>query len=136
MIVETVLAEIAGRLDTIDRLNVFPFWAKKVPVPGVTVGLPERIEFDQTYGRGLDKMTVPIIVMVGMVSDRSSAKELGAYMDGSGARSFKAVLDADGWESCDSVIVVECAPDTYSSGGVILLGAEFKVDVFGEGAGS
>lgn len=133
MIVEDVLAEIAARLDTITGLNVFPFWAKKVPVPGVTVGLPEGIEFDQTYGRGLDKMSVPIIVMVGMVSDRASAKELGAYMDGSGARSFKAKLNAGPWTACDEVIVRSVAPDTYSSGGVILLGAEFMTDVYGMG---
>lgn len=136
MIVETVLAEVAGQLDTIPKLNVFPFWAKKVPVPGVTVGLPELIEFDQTYGRGLDRMRVPILVMVGLVSDRASAKELSAYMDGSGDRSFKAVLNGHTWTSCDDVMVTSCEPGTYSSAGVILLGAEFTVDIYGQGESS
>lgn len=135
MIVEAVSAEVASVLGTIPQLNTFPYWAKKVPVPGVTVGLPELIEYDQTYGRGLDKMRLPILVMVGMVSDRSSAKQLGAYMDGEGPRSFKAVLNGHTWESCDDVMVAACEPDTYSSGGVILLGAEFTVDVFGQGQG-
>lgn len=135
MIVEEVSAEIAAVLDTIPQLNTFPYWAKKVPVPGVTVGLPESIEYDQTYGRGLDKMTVPLLVLVGLVSDRASAKELGAYMDGEGARSFKAVLNGHIWTSCDDVFVASCQPDTYSSGGVALLGAEFKVDVYGQGQG-
>lgn len=134
MIVTAVLQEIADLLDEIPGLNVFPYWVKKVPVPGATVGLPSEIEYDQTYGRGLDKMTVPIIVLVGMVSAKASAAELNAYMDGSGARSIKWNLNgARDWASCDDVVVRSVIPDTYSSGGVVLLGAEFTVDVYGKG---
>lgn len=134
MIYQLVAQEITTRLETIPKLNGFPFWVKKVPVPGFTVGLPELINYDQTYGRGLDKITLPIVVLVGLVSSEQSARDVMAYTDGSGPRSFKAVLNSvDDWESCDDVIVTEAAPDTYSSGGVLLLGAEFKVDVFGRG---
>lgn len=136
MIIADVAAELAERLQTIPKLNGFPYWVKKVPVPGFTVGLPERIEYDQTYGRGLDKITFPVLVLVGMVSSAQSARDLDAYMDGSGARSFKAVLNPTGWSSCDDVFVVTAVPDTYLSGGVTLLGAEFTVDVYGQGATS
>ena len=136
MIITEVLAEIADQLDTIPKLNVFPFWAKKVPVPGATVGPPEKIEFDQTYGRGSDKMTVPILVLVGAVSSEQSIRDLSAYMDGEGARSFKVVLNGYEWTTCDDVMVTECVPDTYTSGGVTLLGAEFTALITGQGVAS
>lgn len=136
MNVTEVLAEIAARLDTIPKLNVFPYWAKKVPVPGVTVGLPERIEYDQTKGRGSDACDVPVIVLVGAVSSAASARELNLYMDGDGDRSFAAVLDSGPWESCDDVHVVSAEPGAFDSGGVTLLGAEFTLRVFGQGATS
>lgn len=136
MIIHEVATEITERLGTIPKLNGFPYWIKKVPVPGFTVGLPELIEYDQTYGRGLDKITFPILVLVGQVSSAQSARDLEAYMDGSGARSFRAVMDAEPWQSCDDVFILSAEPDTYVSGGVTLLGAEFTVQVHGQGATS
>lgn len=133
MKIRLVAQEMTVRLETITKLNGFPYWIKKVPVPGFTIGLPERIAYDQTYGRGLDKITFPVLVVVGPVSSEQAARDLEAYMDGSGPRSFKQILNPPGWESCDDVCVTEAVPDTYMSGGVFLLGAEFTVDVHGQG---
>jgi hypothetical protein len=136
MIISAVRAEIRERLMTIPKLNGFDYNVKKVPVPGFTIGPPELIEYDQTYGRGQDRMRLPLLVLVGLISAEASERELEAYMDGEGARSFKAILNPSGWTSCDDVFVTSCEPDTYESGGVTLLGAEFTLIVCGEGAPS
>jgi hypothetical protein len=136
MIIAMVMKEIADQVDTIPGLNVFDFWVKKMPVPGATVGLPTRVGYDKTYGRGSDSIDVPLLVMVGAVDAASSARALMTYMDGSGPRSVKAVLEAHEWTTCDEVVVAEAAPDVYSSGGVLLLGAEFTLEVLGQGISS
>jgi hypothetical protein len=132
-----VMAEIGAKLGAIDKLNVFPYQADKVTPPAAIVGLPEQINYDLTYGRGSDRMpAVPVFLLVGKLSDRSSHKELAAYADGSGPRSIKATLDstdANQYTSCSTVTVTSCEFDTYTSAGVQLLGAQFSVDITGEG---
>lgn len=133
MIIENVMKEIGDAIDTIPMLERFDFWVGKVPVPGFTVGLPEETVYDQTYGRGSDTLTVPVVVLVGKVDNQSAARQLMAYMDGSGPRSFKAVLEAHSWTTCDDVMLASAEPGAYSSGGVALLGAEFMLTVLGQG---
>lgn len=88
-----VMDEVAARVDTIDGLRVSAFPPDQVQPPAAVVTYPEEYLFDETYGRGMDRLTLPVIVMVGRVSDRKSRDQLAAYCDGSGARSLKAVLE-------------------------------------------
>jgi hypothetical protein len=134
--VKAVRDEIAAKLAAIDGLRVFPYDVDKVPPPGAVIGLPERIDFDQTYGRGSDKITLPLWVMVARSDSRSADAELSAYLDGSGTKSIKAAVDSSDsntYEACDTVTVTVAEPDFYGSGGVPLLGAEFTVDIHGRG---
>jgi hypothetical protein len=135
VIVRDVSEEIVLAIkSSIGQLNGFHYTVGKVPVPGFTVGPPELIDYDQTYGRGYDKITLPIIFLVGKNDSRSAASQLDAYLDGDGPRSVKAALEAHEFTTCDDVRVVKAVPATYTSGGVDLLGAEFTVDVYGTGA--
>lgn len=131
-----VMAELGTKLDTIPQLNVFPYEADKVTPPAAIVGLPETLTFDATYGRGSDTMTLSVFLLVGKLSDRASNAALSAYANGSGARSIKAILDStddNTYTSCDEVTVKSVEFDSYTSGGVTLLGAEFTVDIAGKG---
>lgn len=137
MNVSEVRAEIGVKLGVITGLRVFPYTVKKVPPPGAIVGMPGVITYDQTYGRGSDRITLPLWVMVAHVDARSAEADLDAYMDGSGTRSVKAAVDSSNtnpYSSCDTVTVTTAEPDFYTSGAVLLLGAEFTVDITGSGS--
>jgi hypothetical protein len=135
MIVDDVTKEISSKLEAIG-LRAFAWNVGKVTPPGAVVGLPDTIDYDQTYGRGSDKMTIPVWVMVSRASDRAAHSELAAYLDGVGAKSVKVALDStdtNTYEWCDEVTVTTAEPGAYSSGGVEMLGAEFTVDIAGKG---
>lgn len=91
-----VMDELAARIETIDGLQVFSFPPDNVAVPAAVVTYPEAYDYDATYSRGSDRLTIPMVVMVGKASDRSSRDQLSAYADGSGARSIKAVVEGVG----------------------------------------
>lgn len=136
MIVKDVMDELSTKLDGIEGLRPYPYWVDSVSPPAALVALPDDVGFDETYGRGADRMRFPVLVLVGAVSDRASHAEVSAYMDGSGAKSVKATLDSSStntYTSCDVVRVASAATDRYKSGGVTFLGVEFIVEVFGQG---
>lgn len=137
MDVADVMAEIGSKLETIDGLRVFPYDVAKIPPPGAVVALPESVDFDATYGRGSDEMTIPVFVMVARTDSRSAHLELGAYLNGSGTKSVKAVVDSTNsntYTACDTVTVTRAEPGYYTSGGVEMLGAEFTVHITGTGS--
>jgi hypothetical protein len=136
MNVTDVSEELAAKLRQITNLRVTAYHPDKVNVPAAFPDLPETVDYDQTYGRGLDAMTVPIIVMVGRVNDRASHEALQAYMDGFGPRSIKANVDSaagNDYISCHDVCVQSCTPMIYTSNGINYLAAEFPTRVIGKG---
>lgn len=137
MNVQAVMEEIGSKLEAIVGLRVFPYNVGKLPPPGAIVGLPDEIAFDKTYGRGVDKMTFPLWVMVARASDRAANHELTAYLSGSGPKSVKQAVNSsptNTYTSCHTVIATRAETGAYTSGGVDLLGAEFQLDVTGNGA--
>lgn len=127
----SVMAALATELDKIDGLRVYGWPADQVAAPAAVVGYPSTYSFDQTFGRGSDRMTIPVFVLVGRVDDRTARDVLGAYVDGSGAKSVKAKVEAGSYSAMDSVRVVDVEFLAVSVGGVEYLAAEFSVDVFG-----
>lgn len=137
MDVKAVAEELAGKLDAIDGLRAFGYPVAQLPFPGAIVGLPDEIQFDQTYGRGSDAMTFPVWVMVGRADERAAVLELLPYLDGAGDKSVKTALDnttTNTYTECDTVTVTTAVPGTYSYNGVDAFGAEFTVQVTGSGA--
>lgn len=132
-----VMAEMAEKLGTITGLRVTPYRPDSLAPPAAFPDLPERITFDGTYRRGMDQLTMPVVVVVGRVSDRASHKEILAYAAGSGPSSFKAKLDSsttNTYTACDTVTVktVDFVYVTLSA--VNYLAAEFSVDIAGSGS--
>lgn len=137
MNIQDIMDEIGQKLAAIPKLRVYQYNVDKLPPPGAIVGLPETIDFDATYGRGSDSLTIPVWVMVARASAQAAGAQLAAYLDGTGARSVKAAVDSSStntYSSCDTVTVQRAVPDGYISGGVELLGAEFTVHVAGSGS--
>lgn len=131
-----VMDEVADRLRTIDGLRVYAYPADAVAPPAAVVTYPDEYVFDATFGRGMDTMTLPVIVMVGKVSDRASRDRVAAYCAGGGAGSVKAAVEADDPApvAYDTARVQAIDFDILMVGQVEYLGATFTIDIAGTGA--
>lgn len=99
MDVGTVMQQVADRLDTITDLRVHAHPMKKVTAPAAMVAYPSTYDYDGTYGRGMDTMTLNVVVWVGGLDDRSVRDKISTYLAGSGSASVKAVLEAEPTEA-------------------------------------
>lgn len=127
------MKEVAARLDTITGLRVFSHPVDKVDPPTAVVSLPE-ITFDATYGRGCDRLSLPVVLAVGKVVDRAARDNLAPFIAGSGATSFKAVLEGFTPASFDTVRVQGATPDVITWSGIEYLAYTFTLDILGSGA--
>lgn len=135
MNVTDVMQQLADQLGTIPEINVYAYTVDKPEAPAAVVSLPESIDFDQTYGRGSDEITIPVFVLVSRVSDHSAHRAIAEYADGSGARSVKQVIEAGTYTACDTVTVARVSDfDFIEWGGPSFLVAEFTLDITGSGS--
>jgi len=129
-----VMDAVSNRLDTIAGLRCFAYPTAKLTPPAAIVSYPETVTFDETYGRGMDRMTLPVVVVAGKVSDRSARNALGAYCDGTGAASFKAVLESGAYSAFHTVRVAGIEFDTVTIAGTDYIAAMFSLDISGSGS--
>lgn len=135
MNLDEVMIEVAKRLDTIEGLRVADHGVDVVNPPHAIVSLPQ-ITFDETYGRGADRYTLPVILAIGKVVNRASRDNLAPYVAGSGVKSFKQVLEDETvpYAAFDSLRVQSIEFDVISWGAVEYLTATFTLDIAGSGA--
>lgn len=133
MILGDVMDALAVRLDTIAGLRVHAYPPDTIAPPAAVVTYPGAIDFDGTYGRGMDSLELPVIVLVGKVSDRASRDAISRYADGSGSASIKAVLESGTYTAFDSIRVSKCTFDVIAIGAVEYLAATFTVSLTGSG---
>lgn len=129
-----VMQAVSDRLDTIDGLRCFAYPPGTVSPPAAVVSYPDTYTYDETYGRGMDRLKLPVVVVVGKVSDRSARNQLGAYVDGSGAASVKAVLESGTYTAFDSVRVESVEFDVVTIAGTDYMAGLFTLDIAGSGA--
>lgn len=134
VILNNVIDQIGTQLDTIAGLRVYDYPADRIVPPAVIVAYPESITFDETYGRGMDRLTLPILLMVGKVSDRASRDALSVYVDGAGAKSVKAVVESGVYTAFHTVRVMNAEFDIVTVAGVDYAAALFDLDIVGSGA--
>jgi hypothetical protein len=134
---EDVAAELGTKLRNIPDLRVLDWSGDAITPPAAIIALPERIEFDGAYARGLDKMSTEFMVLVSRANIRAATKTLSAYAHGSGSHSVKAVVDSgpgNEYETCDEVTVQSCEFDTVQIAGTVYLAAVFTAEIIGSGA--
>lgn len=127
MNVSTVMDQIGTALATITGLRVFDFPSNSAVPPFAIVDYPDMVEYDSTMVRGSDEATFPVLVAVSKVSDRVSRDKLAAYLDGSGAKSVKAAVDAGSVGQSRRVVSAEVSEIVV--GGTPYIGAVFQVHV-------
>lgn len=129
-----VMDQVATQLDTITGLRVFAHPPGTVVPPAAVVSYPETYTFDETYGRGMDRLTLPVVVVVGKPTERSTRDRLAAYCDGSGSSSVKAVLESGAYSAFHMLRVVDIEFDAVTIGGTDYMAALFTVDIAGQGS--
>jgi hypothetical protein len=130
-----VMDQVGTQLDTIAGLRVHPFPPDRLSPPSAWLGYPEDYEFDKTYGRGMDRINnLPVVVAVAKVSDRKARDLIGVYVNGSGAKSVKAVLEAGTYTAFHTIRVASVNFDILTVGGDDYLAALFLVDIAGQGS--
>ena len=122
---------LGARLSTIADLRIYDHPADAVAVPAAVVLFPETLTYDATMARGADRADFQVIVLVGKVSDRVARDKLALYLNGTGARSVKTVVEADRTlgGAADTARVATGTVETFTVGGADYLGARFTVDV-------
>lgn len=133
MNLKAVMTEIGTALDTIPGLEIYSRPMAKVKVPCAVVSYPESIETRTTYGPGVARMVLPVVVMVGRPTERSTQDRITKYADGSGAESVTRIMDTYAWTTVHHVTVTGIDFDVVSMGGVDYLAAAFTLDIVGSG---
>jgi hypothetical protein len=126
---------IATRLDSISDLRTYAHPPDSITPPVAIVDYPETYEYDATYGRGMDRITLRVWLVLGRPAVAATRDLLAAYADGSGARSVKAVLESGTYTAFDTVRVMSVEFDPVTVGDVVYMSAQFNLDVAGQGAG-
>ncbi|GIH29092.1 hypothetical protein Aph01nite_74020 [Acrocarpospora phusangensis] len=125
----------------IPSLNCFGFVPDVVPPPAFYAGEVE-IDFDKTFGRGMDEIQVTCRLLVSRADDRSGQALLDKYLAGSGEYSVKAALMAArgapgepalGGLADDLHLRRVQGYRLYQVGEVQFYGAELIVHVYGRG---
>lgn len=128
--VGAVMDGLGVRLASISGLRTYDYPADAVAVPAAVVLFPE-LSYDDTMARGADRATFQVLVLVGKASDRSARDALALYLNGTGAKSIKTVIEADRTlgGSAQTTRVTEARVETFTVGGADYLGARFTVEV-------
>lgn len=129
-----VMDQLAQRLSAIDGLEARAFPESPAHPPAAFVRLPEEITYDETYGRGMDRISLEVEAVVGGIDKRSTRDAIAAFCDGSGPRSFKQVLESGEYDAFDTVRVESVQFGRDSIAGVEQLVALFTLDITGSGA--
>lgn len=129
-----VMDEIARRLDNISGLRVYSWPTDKFTPPAAIISYPEEIQFDQTYRRGVDKLTIPIMVFVPRANAHAAKTLLTQYCDGSGPNSIKSVVESGDTDHFDDLTVTRAEFDVFKVAGVEYFTVQFDADVTGSGS--
>lgn len=135
MNISDLMIEVAAALAEIDGLRVTPQPVATALPPAGIVAYPEAVNFDATYGRGVDRIAgLPVWVVIGDVTSRSAREKAGAYSAGRGDLSVKQHLERRAWTSCDDLTVTSARFDTVTEKGIDYLAVMFTIDAIGPGS--
>lgn len=129
-----VLQELADQADTIVGLQCFAYPPDKVVPPTFYPNLPESIDFDETYQRGTDTLTLTADLLVGRANDRAAVAQLAPFVDGSGDASIKAVLEAGVYTTFHTIAVRSVEFGIFPVASISHLGGRFTIDITGSGS--
>lgn len=128
-----VMAEIGTQLGTIDGLRVYDYPIDRVTPPAAIIAYPDDITYDATYGRGMDRMTLPVLVVVGKANDRAARDNLVPYANSAGLRSVKQAVENGSYTALHTVRVMSATFDVVRIADIDLAAVQFDLDIVGSG---
>lgn len=129
----TLADELKAAAATITGLRVYATPGLAIRAPALVVGFPTDVQFDQTFGRGSDRLQLTLFLLVGKTSARSGGTALLGYLSGSGSQSVKAAIEGGTYTAADVVHVDSASVGAISAEGTEYLGATFETTVTGRG---
>lgn len=130
----SVMDEVATKLGTITGLRVFAYPPPAVTPPAAVVSYPDSYTYDETYGRGMDRLMLPVVVVVGKATDRTARDAIATYVNGSGTGSVKAGLETGPYTAFHTLRVVSVEFDVVTIAGTEYLAGLFDLDITGQGS--
>ena len=124
--------EIGNNLSNITSLSVYKYVPDMVEPPTAVVGVVERIEYDNSFARGSDTYTIPVILYISRVDTQLSQETLDSYLQSSGSNSVKAQVESDVTLNgqASSVRVTDASDyGVYNVNNVDYLGVQFSIEV-------
>ena len=125
-----IRAGLAANIAVITGIQVSPYTLANPTPPCVEI-VPADVEYDRTFGDGVDKLNITVRVFVGMANEISAQKRLDEYLASSGAKSIKAAIEASPalGGACDDLQVTTATGYRVYGAEGRLLGAEWNVEV-------
>lgn len=105
--------------------NVYAFPVPNITTPCTVIGYPTQIDFDLTFGRGSDRASLPVWVVVGTTGNKDARDRLSAIL--ADTSSIKSAFDGN--QSFGSVRVVDARITEITVGAINYLAVEFTIDV-------
>lgn len=134
MNIADVMDQIGDRLDTITGLRVHRYPPGAITPPAAFVEFPEDYTFDATYGRGMDRLTLPVSLAISPKWSKAARDLLAGYLSGSGDSSVKAVLESGTYTAFHTVRVTSAVIEGLVIGDVTYMGITFELDIAGPGS--
>lgn len=129
-----VMDEVGQAMESITGLRVFPFPGASITPPAGYVSYPQSVDYDETYGRGVDQITdLSIVLLAGDVYTKQARDLVAEWASGNGPKSVKKAIESWPWSSCDDVTITSCEFDGETISGVLYLAANFKATITGPG---
>lgn len=125
--VSAIRAGLGANLASVSGLRVHTFPPDSINPPAAVVAYPD-IDYDATYGRGSDRLVIPVHVVVGKVSERAANARLDTYLSTGGIKSAiesDVTLDS----AVDTVRVMSAESNVMTIAGQDYLAATFQVEI-------
>jgi hypothetical protein len=128
MILTDVMNEIAERVGTVSPRS-YEWPVGSVVAPAAVVGYPTSYTYDATYGRGMDTMELPVVLVAGRATDRAAREELSELLP-----QLKAAIEQGSHRAFDDVRVTTIDFDTYTLASIDYISAILNLYITGPGS--
>lgn len=116
--ISSIRTGLATRLATITGLRTAATIPDN-PNPPIAIVIPDSINFDDTFHRGMDTLNFRILVIVGRADERTAQNSIDGFCATSGSSSIKAAIEGD---KTLGGTAYDCRVTTMSNYGSVLIG--------------
>jgi hypothetical protein len=128
-----VMEEVAGRLSLLTGLRVHASPPGSVTPPAAVVSFPGEWLPGESYGRGMATMTVPVVLVVGVPTERQTRDLMAKYLDDTGPLSIVQAFDTGSYVSFDNVKISRIEFDVVPIGSIDYMAAVIELEITGQG---